>query len=33
LGTPQNMTAKGGTLTLPLELPRQGVELVRISLR
>jgi len=33
LGTPQKMTVKGGKLTLPLALPRQGVELVRISWR
>ncbi|MGB6432000.1 MAG: hypothetical protein WBF06_15575 [Candidatus Acidiferrales bacterium] len=33
LGNLQELKVKGGTLTLPLELPRQGVELVRISWR
>ena len=32
-GSPQKLSAKGGTLAVPLELPRQGVELVRISLK
>lgn len=33
MGTPRKMSVKDGTLTLPIELPRQGVELVRISWR
>lgn len=33
LGSPKKIAVKDGTLTLPFELPRQGVELVRISLR
>jgi len=33
LGNPQEMTVKTGTLTLPFGLPRQGVELLRISWR
>jgi xylan 1,4-beta-xylosidase len=33
LGSPEKMTVKRGTLTLPIDLPRQGVELVRISWR
>jgi xylan 1,4-beta-xylosidase len=33
IGSPQKMMTKGGKLTLPLELPRQGVELARISWR
>jgi xylan 1,4-beta-xylosidase len=33
MGSPQKMMTIGGKLTLPLELPRQGVELVRISWR
>jgi xylan 1,4-beta-xylosidase len=31
IGSPQKLTAKAGTLSLPLTLPRQGVELLRIS--
>jgi xylan 1,4-beta-xylosidase len=33
LGAPGAMTTADGKLTLPLVLPRQGVELVRISWR
>lgn len=33
IGSPQKMMVKDGILTLPFELPRQGVELVRISWR
>jgi xylan 1,4-beta-xylosidase len=32
-GSPQKMEAKGGILTVPFDLPRQGVELLRISLQ
>jgi xylan 1,4-beta-xylosidase len=31
LGTPEKMIIEGGKLALPFELPRQGVEVVRIS--
>jgi xylan 1,4-beta-xylosidase len=33
IGSPRKMLVKSGTLTLPFALPRQGVELVRITWR